>query len=253
MDCKDICRVIRGKKAALFDMDGTLIDSIGVWNETDRRLHVELTGREPDMAALQAFRDDALRRFRGEENPYLRYGAELKERYHAALTAKEIYERRYAIAHALLERVDYKPGADELLWALKSAGLRLILVTTTRRRTIETYRTRNENIMKKAPLDALFERIYTCEDAKNIKPDPEIYFTLFRDTGLVPKDCVVFEDSLTGVRAAKAAGLFTVAVYDRYSDADRAEITALADGYIDGFPALVEALTEKEEKKHEEI
>ena len=249
MDCKDICRVLRGKRAALFDMDGTLIDSIGIWNETDRRLHVELTGCEPDMAALQAFRDDALRRFRGEENPYLCYGAELKARYHAALSAREIYERRYAIAHALLERVDYKPGADRFLWTLKNAGLRLLLVTTTRRRTIETYRTKNENIMKRAPLDALFERVYTCEDAKNIKPDPEIYFTLFRDTGLTPADCVVFEDSLTGVRAAKAAGLFTVAVYDKYSDADRGEIISLADGYVDGFPALIEALGEKEENK----
>lgn len=230
-------------------MDGTLIDSIGVWNETDRRLHVELTGAEPDMTALQAFRDDALRRFRGEENPYLRYGAALKARYHTALSAREIYERRYAIAQDLLERVDYKPGADRLLWALKSAGLRLFLVTTTRRRTIETYRTKNENIMKKAPLDALFEHVYTCEDAKHIKPDPEIYFTLFRDTGLGPEDCVVFEDSLTGVRAAKDAGLFTVAVYDKYSDADREKIISLADGYIGGFPALIEALTEKEEKK----
>ena len=248
MDCKELCRVILGKKAALFDMDGTLIDSIGIWNETDRRLHVELTGQEPDMAALQAFRDEALRRFRGEENPYLCYGAALKARYQTTLSAREIYERRYAIAHALLERVDYKPRADELLWALKGAGLRLILVTTTRRRTIETYRTKNENIMKKAPLDALFERVYTCEDAQNIKPDPEIYFTLFHDTGLGPEDCVVFEDSLTGVRAAKAAGLFTVAVYDRYSDADREEIAALADGYIDGFPALMELLAEKEEK-----
>ncbi len=249
MDCKEICRVLRDKKAALFDMDGTLIDSIGIWNETDRRLHVELTGIEPDMAALQALRDDALRRFRGEENPYLCYGAELKARYRTALSAREIYERRYAIAHALLERVDYKPGADRFLWALKGAGLRLILVTTTRRRTIETYRTKNENIMKKAPLDALFEHIYTCEDAKNIKPDPEIYFTLFRDTGLLPEDCVVFEDSLTGVRAAKDAGLFTVAVYDKYSDADREEIISLADGYIDGFPALTEMLAGKEENK----
>ena len=240
---------LRDKKAALFDMDGTLIDSIGIWNETDRVLHRELTGREPDMAAMQALRDEALRRFRGEENPYLRYCALLRERYGTDMTARAIYERRYAIAQGLLERVDYKPGADKFLWALKEAGYRLMLVTTTRRRTIDTYRTRNENIMKKAPLDALFERVYTCEDARNIKPDPEIYFRLFQDTGLAPADCVVFEDSLAGVQAAKAAGICTVAVREEHSEKDWPAIEALADMTADSFEALLEEM----EEKHEEI
>ena len=132
----------------------------------------ELTGREPDMAALQARRDEALRRFRGEENPYIRYCALLAESYGTDMTARQIYDRRYAIAQGLLETLDYKPGADRFLWALKDMGLRLILVTTTRRRSVDTYRTRNGNIINKAPLDRLFEDIYTGEDAKNIKPDP---------------------------------------------------------------------------------
>ena len=249
---KNALDILTGKKAALFDMDGTLIDSIGIWNETDRVLCRELTGAEPDMAALQALRDQALRRFREEANPYLRYCAELRDRYGAALTARQIYERRYAIAQGLLERVDYKPGADWFLWALKGTGYRLMLVTTTRRRTIETYRTRNENIMNKAPLDELFERIYSCEDAKNIKPDPSIYFRLFQDTGLAPAECVVFEDSLTGVQAAKAAGIDTIVVYDAHSDPDRAEINALADGYLESFPALADAL-ENGGEKHEKV
>ena len=233
---------MRHKKAALFDLDGTLIDSIGIWNEADRVLCRELTGAEPDMAATQALRDEALRRFRGEDDPYLRYCELLRARYKTDLPAQAIYERRYAIAQGLLERVDYKPGADKFLWALKDAGLRLALVTTTRCRSIETYCTRNENIMKKAPLNALFERIYTCEDARNIKPDPEIYFRLFRDMDLGPADCVVFEDSLTGVQAAKAAGIDTVAVHDAHSDPDRAAIGALADCEAEDFMELLDML-----------
>ncbi len=234
--------MLRRKKAALFDMDGTLIDSIGVWNETDRVLCRELTGREPDMAALQARRDQALRRFRGEDNPYIRYCALLAESYGTDMTARQIYDRRYAIAQELLETLDYKPGADRFLWALKDMGLRLILVTTTRRRSVDTYRTRNRNIINKAPLDRLFEDIYTGEDAKNIKPDPEIYHLIFRKTGLTAEQCVVFEDSLAGVQAAKAAGIDTVAVYDRYSDADRAAIDALADWPTADYGAFLAAL-----------
>lgn len=241
--------ILRGKKAVFFDLDGTLIDSIGVWNETDRILHRELTGGEGEVAALQALRDEALRRFRDEENPYLHYCALLKEQYGTALSARQIYERRYAIARGLLRKLDYKPGADAFLRALKAAGYTLALTTTTRRRSIDVYRTENRNILAKAPLDELFGRIYACEDVDRIKPDPQIYRRALADLGLAPGECLVFEDALVGVQAARAADLDVAVLYDKYSDPDRDRINALADWQVESYPALMDALGWDERRK----
>ena len=234
--------IFHGKKAVIFDMDGTLIDSIGVWTETDRLLVRELTGKEPEVEVIHRLREESLRRFREEENPYLCYCGVLAEKYAPAMDAREVYERRYAISQALLERLDYKPGADRLLRSLKAAGYILILATTTRRRTIELYETKNKNLMEKAPLDKMFDRIYTCEDVQKIKPDPEIYERIFADTGFRAGDCLVFEDSLAGVQAAKAAGIEVAAAYDRHSDGDRAAINALADFQVPDFAGLAQQL-----------
>ncbi len=234
--------MLRGKRAAIFDWDGTLADSIGVWNETDRLLARELGRGAPDEAELQALRDGALLRFRREKNPYLMYCGLLRERYGTDMTPEEIYRRRYAIAQELLEKLDYKPGADALLRGLKRAGYILILATTTRRRSIELYETRNGNIMKKAPLDRIFDGVYTCEDVERIKPDPEIYHRIFRDRGLTADQCVVFEDSLAGIRAAKAAGVEVCVVYDRHADPDREALDRLGDWRTADLFALTKAL-----------
>lgn len=231
--------ILRGKKAVLFDLDGTLLDSIGVWNATDDRLIRFLAGDAPPLGEIQRFRDETLDLFRDDPSPYTRYCARLKEKYQSPLSVAEIQDRRYAIARTYLEEtVDYKSGAADFLWSLKRAGYILVLATTGRRRSIESYRKTNKNILEKAPLDQVFDRIYTCEDVQNIKPDPEIYRRALAELDLPAERCVAFEDSLAGVRAAKGAGLAVAAVYDTYSDPDRDAINALADWRVESFAAL---------------
>ena len=238
----EILDVLQHKKAVLFDLDGTLVDSVSLWTEADRRLAIELAGAAPSREELRGFREEALRRFRNEPDPYLRYCGLLKERYGTDLSPAQVQTRRAAIAHAMLEHMDYRPGAAEFLRALKDHGCILALTTTGRRSSLEIYRTKNPYFARKGPIDEIFDRVYTCEDVDRIKPDPEIYLRAMGDLGLAPVECIVFEDSLSGVLAAKVAGLETVVVYDANSDPDRAEIEALADWPIPGYEGLAEAL-----------
>ena len=129
-----------------------------------------------------------------------------------------------------------------LLRALKGRGYALALATTGRRSSLDIYRRKNKNIMEKAPIDRVFDRVYTCEDVGRIKPDPEVYLRAMADMGLRAEQCLVFEDSLAGVQAAKAAGIETVAVYERHSDPDWEAINALADWQAADHPAVLAAL-----------
>ena len=96
--------------------------------------------------------------------------------------------------------------------------------------------------MTKAPLDDYFDPIYSKEDASRLKPDPEVFLRVMNDFGAKPEECLIFEDSLTGMMAARNAGIEAVAVYDEFADADREQINALATWRIDGYAEAIAEL-----------
>lgn len=233
--------MLKDKRLLIFDLDGTLIDSVGVWNEVDCEIisRIRRDGKK-ELVDIQKSRDEALSRYRQSDNPYLSYYGWLKEKYNALESAEEIGEMRKAVAKSMIEtRVDYKPFADKAIKALKDAGFALVIASTTRRINMQTYMDINRNIISKAPLRDYFSVIYTHEDAENIKPAPDIHLRLMRELNVSPDECLVFEDSLVGVQAAKNAGIEVCAVYDKYSDGDRDEIDSLADYRINDFCELI--------------
>lgn len=109
---------------------------------------------------------------------------------------------------------------------------------------MDIYRTLNKNINAKAPLDEYFDLIYTREDVSKIKPDPEVYQKAMQKFNAKPEECIIFEDSLIGIEAAKKAGIETIAIYDKYSDADTEAIKAQADFYLHDYTELLSSIDE---------
>ncbi len=233
--------MLTNKKLLIFDLDGTLIDSVGVWNEVDCKIIQKIRrDGKTELENVQKSRDDALSRFRAEKDPYLAYYGWLKDKYSASETAEEICEMRKAIAKNMVEQeVDYKPFAAEAVRALKACGFILAIASTTRRVNMEAYKNVNRNIISKARLTDHFLAIYSHEDIENIKPAPDIHLRLMREFNVLPSECLVFEDSLVGVMAAKNAGIEVCAVYDKHSEYDRDKIIELADYNINDFSEVL--------------
>ena len=236
--------MFKGKKVIIFDMDGTLIDSVGVWNKVDMELIKELGGLdELNELDIQQQRDKKLREYSKLENPYINYCHFLSLKYGNTLTGEEVLNTRYNIAQNYLKNeIDYKKEVPELLKLLKERNYILVIASTTRRKNMDIYCTENNNIINKANLNNYFSKIYTREDAKEIKPNPEIYLKILNELNVKKEQCLIFEDSLIGIEAANNAGIDVVAIYDKYSDLERAEIEKKSTYNFKSYEEVIQKL-----------
>ena len=185
--------VIRG---AIFDLDGTLLDSMPIWKHFSSA-YLRSRGITPPPT----LDDDIATYTLAEAAEHLRVTFCLPE------TQEEILRGFDRTVEALYECVLPKPGARELLSTLRAAGVPVVLATMTDRPVVE-------RTLHRLGLAPFFDRIFTCAEVGARKSSPAIYEAALSHLGTRREETVVFEDAWYAIKTATAAGFPTVAVYD---------------------------------------
>jgi HAD superfamily hydrolase (TIGR01509 family) len=176
-------------------MDGTLVDSEPVWARVQIDLLASLGATwtvEDCVGLVGSSLPDAV-------------DAWMARIPAGAIEPDELAERMYGeVVSTLKEEVDFRPGAVELLTALKAEGIPCALVSAS-------YRVMIDAVLSHLPPD-LYDVVVAGDEVVNGKPHPEPYLTAARELKVDPADCIVIEDSLGGTASGTAAGAFVLAV-----------------------------------------
>lgn len=209
-------------KGAIFDVDGTLIDSMIVWTNSTfefyKKRNLPFTEEEFDM-----FRSMTLT----ESLPYIKRTYNLKE------SVEEILEEFEGI---ILKEYKYnipiKPYADIYLKQLKDDGVKLAVATSTKVRYCEA-------ALSRLGILDYFDAFAYSDEVGVSKKEPDVYLLAASRIGVSPKDCTVFEDILTGIQTAKKAGFKTVSIYDALNTDETEFLKESSDRYITSWEELL--------------
>ena len=211
-------------QSAIFDMDGTLLDSMHIWDDLGVNM-LRRMGYEPEPDMQEKVMVMTLR----ESAEYC------KETYHMPETVEEIMDLTIAeVEDFYTNHVEARPGVKKFLSLLKMEGVWMYVATNTDRRLAEL-------ALKHAGIRDYFRGILTCGEVGVGKKDgPEIYERCLTRLQSNKKDTVIFEDAVHAIRTAKKAGFRVCGIYDPSAEADQEEIKALSDYYILSFEEMFE-------------
>lgn len=207
------------KRYAIFDMDGTLVDSMGYWRNMEREF---LTGRgitENLDEILEATKPMTLE----ESSAYFSRHCGID------CSPEQLVEEVQAImAEHYRSDVQVKPGVRAYLENLRQRGVPMCVASATAKPLVEL-------CLETLGLSGCFQFILSCVEVGAGKNQPDVFLEAARLLGAEPADCAVFEDAIYAVRSAHAAGFHVVAVKDAHNASCWEELTQLADEVIEDW------------------
>lgn len=214
--------IVKKAGGVIFDLDGTLIDSMGIWKEIDVSFLAEYGYEVPDDL------HEAI-----EGMSFTETAVYFKERFSLPLSLDEIKRIWTGMAYdKYVHEISLKPGVEVFLPYLERCGCRMAIASSNSRTLIEA-------ILGAHGIDRYFSAIVTGCDVKAGKPAPDVYLEAAKKLGIPAADCVVFEDIPAGIQAGKSAGMHVFAVEDSFSEPLKEKKLAMSDGWISDYRELI--------------
>lgn len=214
-------------KAAIFDLDGTLVDSMWVWDKIDIDFLKSKGFDVPDdlRPAIEHLSFDETARY-------------FKERFNLTDSIDEIKDTWNNMAYSeYAHNVPLKPYARQLLAILKANGIKLALATSNSNLLLES-------VLKKHNIYHFFDVIVRTDEVEKGKDFPDVYLLAAERLKIHPQNCMVFEDILPAMSGAKLAKMNVVGVYDEFSAGQCDEIKSVCDLFITTFECLIPQLND---------
>ncbi|MCR4705410.1 MAG: HAD family phosphatase [Lachnospiraceae bacterium] len=213
--------MLQNKKALIFDLDGSLADSMWMWKQIDIEYLARFNLDNPSDLQSSI-----------EGMSFTEVAVYFKDRFHIDRSIEDIKADWIEMAWTKYrDVVTLKPGARSLLDHCRENGIKLGIGTSNSRELVEMF-------LDQRGVRSYFDCIMTACDVEKGKPAPDIYLKVAEELDVDPKDCLVFEDLVLGIAAAKDAGMEVCAVEDDYSVYQRDEKIRTADYYINDFVGI---------------
>lgn len=209
---------------AIFDCDGTLLDTMPLWREAAAK-YLSGLGIEVDKALGAKFFEMTV-----PESAQM-----IRKEFNLDSTVEEITTGIYeVVSREYHDKVGLKPGAGEFIKTLTRHGIPLTVVSSGSEALIRP-------ALARLGLEKNFLEILASNETGLHKRQPDMFLAATRLMGVTPQDTWVFEDALYAIRVAKAVGFHTVAIRDEASLAEREALEAEAEAYWEEYPAEIPA------------
>lgn len=208
-------------KGIIFDLDGTLIDSLDLWSEIDKAFF-----KKRNIVIDRDLYPEVKGKSYTETVRYLKKTFNLEE------SIKQLKKERNLLAEKFYKKVKLKKDVLKVLKYFKKNNKKIGIATSNSRHLANT-------ALKNLEIKKYFTVLVTSCDVKKGKPSPDVFLKAAKELKIAPSECLAFEDSIDGIKAANSANIDVIAVYDKKQKKYEKELKKLSNYYIYNYAKLI--------------